>query len=177
MPFSRECAEDRRVQPGSSSWWGVLLEPNTDPATLESHPFKRALLCGHTYTLQGANATKVANHVSGEGGGIRACSRATAEDKVLVTDKRRTPVQSSTAMLHEGLTTSCVVMRFWNGGGIESDSGWMIGVGEDRMTAKRGLTRRRSLLLFRSFTCVILRAETARYEGRVKGRPRRRNVT
>ena len=95
MPFSRECAEDRRVQPGSSSWWGVLLEPNTDPATLESHPFKCALLCGHTYTLQGANATKVANHVSGEGGGIRACSRATAEDKVLVTDKRRTPVQSS----------------------------------------------------------------------------------
>ena len=101
MPFSRECAEDRRVQPGSSSWWGVLLEPNTDPATLESHPFKCALLCGHTYTLQGANATKVANHVSGEGGGIRACSRATAEDKVLVTDKRRTPVQSSTAMLHD----------------------------------------------------------------------------
>ena len=63
MPFSRECAEDKRVQPGSSSWWGVLLEPNTDPATSETHPFKCALLCGHTYTLQGANATKVANQV------------------------------------------------------------------------------------------------------------------
>ena len=35
MPFSREREEVDKVAHGAETWWNVLLEPNTDPATNE----------------------------------------------------------------------------------------------------------------------------------------------
>ena len=35
MPFSCEREEVDKVAHGAETWWNVLLEPNTDPATNE----------------------------------------------------------------------------------------------------------------------------------------------
>jgi hypothetical protein len=88
--WSCACPDAERVAHGSNAWWGRLLITNHSDNSA-THPYACALGCGHTYAKKTANATKVREHITGDGNQIKRCTRATPVDQQLARAKQRSP--------------------------------------------------------------------------------------
>ena len=129
--FSKEALPAQAVPQGAGKWWGRVLVKNTGEKK-DTHPNRCALGCGMLWTASGCNASKHIGDVSG----VRACSKATDDDKRLAESYRtKTPGNQRTPAVPAAHGRLVLVQR------VEQRRGGVGGNGDDGLLGRGGLDR------------------------------------